>query len=221
MEKEITAIEAQKRSRQRVNISLDGEFAFSLDRLTAAWLKPGRKLSAEEISRLREQDEVESAHTRALHFLSFRSRSTKEMQDYLTRKGCSPKLIASVLARLEEEGYLNDARFSREWVENRSAFRPRGISLLRAELRGKGIPNDVIDTTLTQADLSEGELALKAAERVVGRYAALPQEAFRLRLGAYLQRRGFSYRTASLVVQRLWNETRNSTNGQAQHKNME
>jgi SOS response regulatory protein OraA/RecX len=55
----------------------------------------------------------------------------------------------------------------------------------------------------------------------VGRYAALPQEAFRLRLGAYLQRRGFSYRTASLVVQRLWNETRNSTNGQAQHKNME
>ena len=51
MEKVITAIEAQKRNRQRVNVSLDGEFAFSLDRLTAAWLKPGRKLTAEEINR--------------------------------------------------------------------------------------------------------------------------------------------------------------------------
>ena len=214
MEKEITAIEAQKRSRQRVNISLDGEFAFSLDRLTAAWLKPGRKLSAEEIIRLREQDEVESAHTRALHFLSFRSRSTKEMQDYLTRKGCSPKLVASVLARLEEEGYLNDTRFCREWVENRSTFRPRGVSLIKAELRQKGIANETIESTLAQADLQESELALKAARRVAGRYTALPQETFRLRLGAFLQRRGFSFAVASTTVRRLWNESQNSRDGQ-------
>jgi len=44
MDKVITAIEPQKRNRQRLNISLDGEYAFSLDRLTAAWLKPGRAL---------------------------------------------------------------------------------------------------------------------------------------------------------------------------------
>jgi len=214
MEKVITAIEAQKRNRRRVNISLDGEFAFSLDRLTATWLKPGRQLTTEEIARLREQDEVESAHTRALHFLSFRSHSAQEMRDYLTRKDCSPQLISSVLVRLEEEGYLNDARFSREWVENRSAFRPRGVSLLKAELRRKGIPNETIESTLAQADLQESELALKAARRVVGRYAALPQETFRLRLGAYLQRRGFSYAVASSVLSRLWKETQNSAHGQ-------
>lgn len=214
MEKVITAIEAQKRNRQRVNVSLDGEFAFSLDRLTAAWLQPGRKLTAEEITRLQEQDELESAHTRALHFLSFRSRSGQEMRDYLTRKGCSPELAAAVLARLEDEGYLDDARFSREWVENRSTFRPRGVSLIKAELRQKGIPNETIDSVLAQADLQESELALKAARRVSRRYAALPQETFRLRLGAFLQRRGFSYGVVSFVLSRIWNETRSSTHGQ-------
>jgi len=214
MEKVITAIEAQKRNRQRVNISLDCEFAFSLDRLTAAWLLPGRQLSAEEITRLQEQDEAESAHTRALHFLSFRSRSAEEMRDYLKRKGCDPELAAGVLARLEEEGYLDDARFCREWVENRSAFRPRGVSLIKVELRRKGIPNETIDSALAQADLQESELALKAARRVVGRYAALPQETFRLRLGAYLRRRGFSYAVASSVLNRLWKESQNSAHGQ-------
>lgn len=214
MDKVITAIEAQKRNRQRLNISLDGEYAFSLDRLTAAWLKPGRKLTADEIKQLQEQDELESAHTRALHFLSFRSRSIQEVRDYLTRKGCSPEHISVVLCRLEEESFLDDARFSREWLENRSAFRPRGVSLIKAELRQKGVSNEVIETSLAQADLQESELALKAAQRVVGRYAALPQKTFRLRLGAFLQRRGFSFAVASTTVRRLWNESQNSRDGQ-------
>jgi len=214
MDKVITAIEAQKRNRQRLNISLDGEYAFSLDRLTAAWLKPGRKLTADEIKQLQEQDELESAHTRALHFLSFRSRSIQEVRDYLMRKGCSPEHISAVLCRLEEESFLDDARFSREWLENRSAFRPRGVSLIKAELRQKGVSNEVIETSLAQADLQESELALKAAQRVVGRYAALPQETFRLRLGAFLQRRGFSFAVASTTVRRLWNESQNSRDGQ-------
>lgn len=214
MDKVITAIEPQKRNRQRLNISLDGEYAFSLDRLTAAWLKPGRKLTADEIKQLQEQDELESAHTRALHFLSFRSRSIQEVRDYLMRKGCSPEHISAVLCRLEEESFLDDARFSREWLENRSAFRPRGVSLIKAELRQKGVSNEVIETSLAQADLQESELALKAAQRVVGRYAALPQETFRLRLGAFLQRRGFSFAVASSTVRRLWNESQNSRDGQ-------
>ena len=67
MTKEITAITPQKRNTRRLNISLDGEFAFSLDRLTAAWLKVGRKLSQQEIATLQEKDEQEVAFTRALH----------------------------------------------------------------------------------------------------------------------------------------------------------
>ncbi|NMD27155.1 MAG: regulatory protein RecX, partial [Chloroflexi bacterium] len=64
------------------------------------------------------------------------------------------------------------------------------------------------------ADLQESELALTAAQRVVGRYAALPQKTFRLRLGAFLQRRGFSFAVASTTVRRLWNESQNSRDGQ-------
>lgn len=68
MEKTITAIEAQKHNRSRVNISLDGAYAFSLDQLTAAWLKPGLKLNEQQIAQLLAKDEQQSAYNRALHF---------------------------------------------------------------------------------------------------------------------------------------------------------
>jgi regulatory protein len=57
----IMAIEPQKRNPQRVNIYLDGEFAFALSRLVAAWLRVGEELSAEKIASLQAADTREQA----------------------------------------------------------------------------------------------------------------------------------------------------------------
>jgi regulatory protein len=46
--KKITAISVQKKNPNRVNIYLDGEFAFGVARITAAWLKNGDELSDEK-----------------------------------------------------------------------------------------------------------------------------------------------------------------------------
>ena len=48
----ITAITRQKRNKERVNIFIDGSYAFSLAEITAAWLKVGQELSQEDINRL-------------------------------------------------------------------------------------------------------------------------------------------------------------------------
>lgn len=206
MEKTITGIEAQKRNRSRVNIDLDGAYAFSLDRLTAAWLKPGRKLSEQQIAQLLAKDEQESAYNRALHFLSFRSRSQKEVTTYLQQKGYADSVIAAVLTRLEADGLLDDARFSREWVENRATFRPRSQWLLSRELQQKGIAESTAQAALAEADLDDTDLALQAAKRVASRYADLPWKDFLPKVGAYLQRRGFSAQIARTVSRQLWTE---------------
>jgi regulatory protein len=51
--KKITALEVQKKNPNRVNLHLDGEFAFGLARITAAWLKVGDVLSDEKIANYR------------------------------------------------------------------------------------------------------------------------------------------------------------------------
>ncbi len=84
MTMKITAIEPQQRNPQRVNVYLDGAFAFGLTRITAAWLQVGQEISEEKIASLQAEDANEIAYQKALHFLSYRPRSSREI-----RKTCS------------------------------------------------------------------------------------------------------------------------------------
>lgn len=211
MTKVITAITAQKRNTQRLNISLDGEYAFSLDRLTAAWLKVGRKLSPEEIVSLQEKDEQEVAFNRALRYLSYRARSEAEMRKYLSDKGFSENVSQTVIDRLKDERLINDPRFAQDWIDNRVSFRPRSQTQLRFELRNKGLSEDLIEDALQEADLDDIELACVAGKKLVGRYARLGWLDFRQKLGAALARRGFSYETVRSVTRQLWDECQTQT----------
>ncbi len=211
MTKVITAITAQKRNTQRLNISLDGEYAFSLDRLTAAWLKVGRKLSPEEIASLQEKDEQEVAFNRALRYLSYRARSEAEMRKYLSDKGFSDHVSQTVIDRLKDERLINDPRFAQDWIDNRVSFRPRSQTQLRFELRNKGLSEDLIEDALQEADLDDIELACAAGKKLVGRYARLDWPDFRQKLGAALARRGFSYETVRSVTRQLWDVCQTQT----------
>lgn len=206
MKKTITEISAQKRNRRRVNISLDGSYAFSLDRMTAAWLQVGRELSDGEIEQLQMHDEVEVGFNQALNLLSHRNRSVAEMTRYLEGKGYASGTQKAVLARLEEEGLLNDDRFAREWIENRNAFRPRSQSQLKAELRFKGLAESSIDSALEESGVDDAALAMAAARKQAHRYLSSDYEIFRKRLGNALLRRGFSYATVNDTLRTLWDE---------------
>jgi regulatory protein len=199
MEKEITSIRAQQRNPQRVNIYLDGEFAFGLSRITAAWLKPGRKLSEAEIDKLVNEDDREVAFQQALHYLSFRARSENEIRQNMHKKGFS-------IEKCKASAYVNDLDFAHQWIENRSTFRPRSIKLLSMELRQKGLPDDTINMALEDLSTPEEELAYQAALKKVDRYRSLDWQTFRNKMGSFLARRGFSYSITAPVVKRCWDE---------------
>ena len=204
VDRKISAIEPQKRHKERLNIHLDGEYAFSLDRLTAIWLHEGQTLSPEDITRLQQKDVLETAYRRALHLLSYRARSAQELERFLQDKGYAPDQISQVNARLQVEGYLNDQRFAEDWISNRVAFRPRSGKQIRFELLRKGIDRETADEALVNAKLDEDVLALEAGRKLAGRYARLDQKEFMLKLGAALARRGFNFEAAKAASKQLW-----------------
>ncbi|MGQ9628431.1 MAG: regulatory protein RecX [Anaerolineae bacterium] len=204
MIREITALKIQKGNKRRVNIYLDGEYAFSLSLLEAVHLKRGQRLSDEEVAALRERDAFQKAYDRALKYLSYRPRSRAEIERYLQEKHIPPPLLEEVLARLEGAGLVDDLAFTRFWVENRKDFNPRGLSFLRYELRRKGISEDVISQALEEVDEEQSAYAL-ARKRAL-RMTKLDQEKFYRKLGDFLTRRGFPYETVSAVVQKVWQE---------------
>ena len=207
MDRKITALKAQKKNPNRVSVFLDGEYAFGLAKIVAAWLQVGQILDDEKIAALKEQDNSEVAFQKALRFLSYRPRSESEIQKKLTDQGFEVSVIEEVLARLRDNRLTGDPEFARTWIENRNTFRPRSHRLLAFELRQKGVAEDVIQDTLADS-VDEEELAYQAAIRYARRLEGAEWDTFRQKLSGFLGRRGFGYGTIAPVVRKVWSETR-------------
>lgn len=200
----ITALEYQKKNRNRVSVYLDGRFAFGLPAIVAAGLRSGQFLTDAEILFLQEKGTVEAAYNRTLDYLSYRPRSRAEVTTYLRKRGLTEDQIEPIARRLERAGLLDDESFAQFWVENRERHRPRGLRALRYELRSKGIGEDTIDRALASVDVSAG--AHRAASRKAQQLSHLDRYTFTRKLVEYLARRGFAYEVAREAAERHWAE---------------
>jgi len=187
----ITALKRQKHNKQRVNVYLDGEFAFGLAEIEAISLQIGDWLSDEQIAELKAGDALEKAKNKALNYLSYRPRSEWELRHYLGDKDFENETIDLVLKRLREADLVDDLEFARYWIDNRLRFRPRGEWALQQELRQKHIDTHIIEKALM--DFDEERALKKALQRHARRLQHLPSEKFKKRLMQRLARRGFSY----------------------------
>lgn len=206
MAREITALTFQKRNKDRVNVYLDGRFAFGLAAIEASRLHVGQTLRDHEITELRRRDEIERAYERALNYLSYRPRSEWEVQRNLRQKDIDDPVIDVVVGRLTRAGLLDDGEFARYWVDNRVRFNPRGLRGLRHELRQRGVSRSIIDETLATLDVEAA--ARKAAEVGARRFSQAAPRDFRRKLQAYLARRGFSYVVIKPLVEEKLEERR-------------
>jgi regulatory protein len=200
----ITALEVQKRNKQRVNVFIDGEFAFGLSLIEAARLRKGQVLSEAEIAGLHAEDIVQQALDSAAHFMSYRPRSIQEVRRNLKEKDLSPEAIEAAVSRLQEMGYLDDEAFARFWVKNRNEFKPLSHRALRQELRQKGIADAIISGVLSEQN--EFDMAYQAASSHLRKLRNRTLREFRQKMSAFLQRRGFTYSTVEEVVSRLKTE---------------
>jgi len=200
----ITALVAQKKNPDRVNVYLDGKFAFGLAAIEAVRLRRGQTLTDADVERLQAADDVEKAREKALRFLGNRPRSEWEVRQNLLKAGYGDATIDRVLERLRGVALVDDAAFAKYWIDNRTQFKPRGEVALRQELRRRGVDREVIDAVLEEGGHADDQAAIQAALAKADRYRQLPRPEFSQKLGAYLARRGFDYETVREAVQAAW-----------------
>ena len=191
----ITDVSPQRNDPERVNVFIDGAFAFGLaaDLAVEAGLHPGDELDEAAITRLLARDETRKATTAALRLLAHRPRAEGELTRRLRQKGYAQEAIDGAIAKLREWNYLDDADFARRWVESRQLHRPRGTRLLGQELRQKGVDAETIDEAIAEAAIDERADALHLARQKASSYAGLPPEVQRRRLSSFLARRGYGF----------------------------
>jgi len=204
MNRRITSLALQKRNPQRINVYLDGEYAFGLSRIVAAWLSVGQELSDEKISSLKEDDGREVAFQRALRWISYRPRSEDEIRSRLMRLSFDEKVSESVIQRLIKSQLIDDEGFAQRWVDERSELRPRSRKALAYELRQHGVQPEVIEQALSNVD--DNELAYQTALRQARKIDTKDWREFRQKMLRHLAQRGFPYGPSSEAIRRVWEE---------------
>ena len=129
----------------------------------------------------------------ALTSLDRSARTAKTLSDSLRRRGYVPPAIDAVIARLTENGLIDDARYAQRMAEL-SASKPVGIYAFRRKLRAKSISDeDAAEALSAFDDDQQRDAALEAARRLYRKYEALPEREARAKLSQALARRGFGW----------------------------
>lgn len=203
----ITAITAQQKDKNRVNIMVDGTYRFSLDIYQYADLgiRVGKEYTDEELRELETESQFGKLYARSLEYSLMRPHSAREMKDYLYRKtrttktrskktgeivdrpGVSQELTERVFERLVDKGYINDEKFALYWVENRSLTKGASKRKLQAELQSKGIERSIIERLFVETERTDKDELRKVIEKKRKRY---PDNQ---KFMQYLARQGFSY----------------------------
>ena len=98
----------------------------------------------------------------ALRALMRRPHSVSEMQKLLKRRASSDLLAQVVLARLKENGSLNDDRYAKQFTRQRTEIRRQGKFRIARDLRARGVPDTHIQSAIEE---SADEAAERAAIR--------------------------------------------------------
>ncbi len=206
----VTRIERQKRHPDRVSVFLDGKFAFGLqaDIAFTMGLRKGTELDRKTLDLLQHEEEFVLARRSALRLLGYKLRTEKELRGRLREKEFPPGTIDRVIGELGRSGLLDDEKYARAFINDMRRRKPSGRTLLRLELRRRGVSPSRADQQLRQelgADREEAD-AFAAARKYLRRSARsrrpVEEEKRRQRLARFLLRRGFGWPTISRILKK-------------------
>jgi regulatory protein len=107
------------------------------------------------------QIETESVlYDTAIKILMRRAHSVSEMKKALIRRTANEDLIQKVIARLKQNGYIDDARYAKQFALQRTEVRKQGKFRVARDLRARGVPDRHIEAALEEAAQNTDEAAV-------------------------------------------------------------
>lgn len=194
---EITQITAQKKDKTRCNVFLDGRFycGLKIETVVKARLKVGQEIDGGTLENLQFESEKQTAFDRALTHISLSQKTEKEVETFLKNKGYLPEVVAYVLEKMKEYGFLNDGEYAKAYADFQ--IKKKGRRMIQAELKRKGVSDEAIFSATATLE-GEEETAKTLAEKYLRGKEKTKEnlsKAYRYLLG-----KGFDYEIAKSAV---------------------
>lgn len=142
----------------------------------------------------------------ALTALDHAAQTSRDLAQKLTRKGFAAPAAEAAVARLVENGLIDDQRYAQRMAQSQ-INKAVGAYAVRRKLMAKGLPQDAIEAAMEDFDgEQQGGACREAAEKLWRKYASLPAREGRAKLAQALARRGFGWDCIQSAVESIANE---------------
>lgn len=196
-------VEVKLRPQERVKITLSGGRFFTVPEEQCRSIEVGAVLADAQVARLDRIDQYFRGRDKALRLLALRARTRHELRTALTGMAVSGPVCDGLLSELEEQGLVDDLKFTREYVNVKSEVKLLGPHRLRHDLSKLGVTRAVVDKVLEESleTIEQERMAWRLVERKVGE-AAVDEKVVR-RMQGLLRRRGFDFDVVGRVTYKL------------------
>ena len=201
----ITTISTQKKV-GFYNIFLDGQYAFSVtqDTLVKFNLHKGQELSTTDLAQINATNDFFKLYTKALNYLSYQLRSTKEVYLYLLKENPPENLCIKVIQTLTTKNLLNDTLYAQSFVRTMAKTSDKGPSVIKTKLRQKGILENDITNALTEfSSTMQLQNATKLAHKLAHKYQNQNHQIKLQKIKQTLIKKGFSAQISQQALDEL------------------
>ncbi len=200
----ISAVELQKKNKNRYNVFVDGEYAASLgaEALVTFGIREGAAVDADTLKEAVSRDNAQYAFDSAAQLIAVKMRTGAELKKRLIERGIDETAVDIALDKLAAYGYVDDAAFAGEYVRSAMQTGRWGRKAVEYRLKEKGIEQSVIDDALCEyTDEDERRIAKKQLEAAAGRLKGVEARKARQKAYAALARHGFDYSVISELLE--------------------
>ncbi|CDG01989.1 Putative Regulatory protein RecX [Clostridium chauvoei JF4335] len=202
----ITKIEVQKKNKDRVNIYINEDYAFSLsaELVYKEGLKVKQSIDIDKIKKVALEDDYMKCKNSALRIVEKNYKTKKEIIDKLTLKGYDENTINRTIEFLKEYNFINDENYARMYVNDK--IKNHGANKIKYDLIRKGISEDLIKNQISNIDENaEREVAYSLALKKYNLLIKREQDNYKLsqKLYRFLLSKGYSYDVTSEIVKKV------------------
>lgn len=202
----ITKIEIQKRNKERVNIHIDGEYAFSANVELIYKEKLNNNMEVDQVRLegiIRESNYLKCKET-SLRIITRSYKTESELINRLYEKGYNNDEIERTIEFLKEYNFINDKEFTKMYVKDR--LRSQGINKIKYSLVKKGICEEQINDVIDSIDSDkESEVALTIGMKKYKQLLKKEDDEYKIKskLGNYLISKGYDYSLVKEITNKL------------------
>jgi regulatory protein len=146
---------------------------------------------------------LEKAVKKAYRLLALRAHSEKELREKLLKGGFRAPVVAAVIEKCQEMGYLNDRQFARQRARELAVNRLAGNRRIALDLIERGISEELCRQAISEVreELSEEDAVERLiVKRVRGTDVAGMEGREKMRMARSLMGKGFP---AGLIIRKL------------------